>query len=1505
MYNVSIIPVPSKISVQNGKNIGEINLVVSIRHGSDPTQKISLIDFDKDKGFDEFPAWITGLMKNISITVNSESSDSHSALLVSEAKISNPPEGLKSMWLQLKAPLNDPEIIQRLSIDLTRQTRFDLTKIDNVIQKTSEDISKIAERIKENQSKKLSYEQQDKKLRSRQTVWTSIIDDFKRRNITLEEEFDSYIKNLDSSQQRILNRIKEAKSLPDKLERIQKGEVDSLNEIGKSIRKLSTDIKSDEYSILEKKRFLSVLSKIATTKGIIESAQLDTQVVNEEMSKKRDGQTSSSSVNENAAYTSNFNQPEVVHLSDIIGYFSNYDSLRRGLGLLWTLKFPLNSDDSSAQKLLHSGEVGIKFEGHQELARISSTFTLENNYSVAYEISQAKDDTVPFHFRPASKPTGSKSFFKDGFLNLKATDTYRNKPYNVFEILQNLPQQIYHNKSGFADHTTGLFVVRNRPSDAIIESLNPPSSILYLENLVVGYRFDVSEDSSVWKSLHEYTGTVSFASKNYNIDQEGWTARESIVEVKPRVYVVNGDVSDEEAVKLIPQALDTSTTPIGKYRIVELVGNDPTKFSLTNYAVYMQDNLNDVGENPLAAEIKLLTTNGLSDEEKEAAVTKNNDLLDVWLIGDKISLSNFDGEVYYNVLQLGAKTPENTFSASQFLPTSTLCNITGGSLSVGITISSRLANEVRQLNSRNSTIRNNIENGISLAGYLAKCRLLVNELKPRAKSLPLLRIDSTYSIRARLVSIDGTSHQLSAKTSIFLKKKYLRQESICPPDMYLTTAIHSIPTFAAKVNTTNQIVVYSEYESQLKSQTRVLASSVISWKLSEWSSVFDTEKKLDPEKLFDFSQRLMPDIEKISDGTYYWAGKTGKYPELLQDASKPLPYLSDPLSRQLFICASARNRKSIFNDLPFEAVSIIKNITPFDPLNVYPITLKVIADENEGVVSIQEKDRTIEIRLGPGEDVEFILQSYPWWQDTNMNSDFDHYYKPDSLVHNKAKGELNIPDLVGIATFRAVHPVRKLKKFAEYKIIQGKPAIERLRKKPGDSELLKRFRTRLNYPGKTVDNLELYAEWTDILDEAQKDGIQSNFIPIRLVTSTGIVKEFSDSPEQKKRIIERMLPTKTYEGLARYISEEERIVHDDINELQVEFEHTLPDTKHRVCRYWFEVNNRFQSLLNSGEVLHKRTLVEQPNIESRTSYNEVVINSSKNPDAPKFAFALPVYTWEFKGGATLNSATKRVRNNNIIRIYLERPWYSSGQNEQLAIICGPDRIPTDSWKMHDQNVSSWGRDATVSGKKLSPLSLNMIVNKGDVPQEAFSLLNKKLEVISPKIFQIGIFDVKFDSTECLWFVDVQLDVPTSYSAFVRFSIARYQASSEPGKHLSQFILTDFIQLQGPRSLSVDDLGQRRSIYLNVSEFGKASFTRLATVTFFGADVDNSVSSLFAKSGGEEQSMKKNGDDGFIWTDSIENLNRFSIALVREYEVYEGDTNEERRRLVHADILHIR
>jgi hypothetical protein len=186
---------------------------------------------------------------------------------------------------------------------------------------------------------------------------------------------------------------------------------------------------------------------------------------------------------------------------------------------------------------------------------------------------------------------------------------------------------------------------------------------------------------------------------------------------------------------------------------------------------------------------------------------------------------------------------------------------------------------------------------------------------------------------------------------------------------------------------------------------------------------------------------------------------------------------------------------------------------------------------------------------------------------------------------------------------------------------------------------------------------------------------------------------------------------------------------------------------------------------------------------------KLIVKNSRRPDPPKVEYAVPLFEWQGHRSPS-GVASKRVGNG--LRIFLDRPWWSSGDEEKLGVVFS--ERPTTPLK---QWITQWGFDpvyaSTHPGFKVTndlfPLAT------------AFGAGLQMAEIAAPGVSVAG-HEVDFDHDKKMWFADVKMELPPYYWPFVRMGLVRYQPHSIAGAHLSRVALADFVRLAPDRTASI-------------------------------------------------------------------------------------------------------
>jgi hypothetical protein len=188
-----------------------------------------------------------------------------------------------------------------------------------------------------------------------------------------------------------------------------------------------------------------------------------------------------------------------------------------------------------------------------------------------------------------------------------------------------------------------------------------------------------------------------------------------------------------------------------------------------------------------------------------------------------------------------------------------------------------------------------------------------------------------------------------------------------------------------------------------------------------------------------------------------------------------------------------------------------------------------------------------------------------------------------------------------------------------------------------------------------------------------------------------------------------------------------------------------------------------------------------------------VLNTAR-PASPKFLYALPVFEWDTPPGTP--GITKRKRTGGGLRIYLDRPWFSSGDGELLGLVFQEGVNFLDLDDTLKPLVTQWGADPIWDAAPTSAHAEGAHFKNGPKLKAALSLEENPAKV------SVAGYPVNFDPVRKLRFADIRIETANAYWPFVRLALARFQPNSIGGAHLSPVFRAGFIQLPPSREAEI-------------------------------------------------------------------------------------------------------
>jgi hypothetical protein len=337
----------------------------------------------------------------------------------------------------------------------------------------------------------------------------------------------------------------------------------------------------------------------------------------------------------------------------------------------------------------------------------------------------------------------------------------------------------------------------------------------------------------------------------------------------------------------------------------------------------------------------------------------------------------------------------------------------------------------------------------------------------------------------------------------------------------------------------------------------------------------------------------------------------------------------------------------------------------------------------------------------------------------------------------------------------------------------------------------------IRYSPKSTSTIDLLADWGDPVDDPMHDlpvqGPGAPDVKLRQTTSTPVVTMPSAVSPLASTGSQLYSATDTFTA-----------------------RHEFYDTKHRAVTYHAVATSQFSEFYASGTDVKQATVA--PVL--------VDIPSSARPDTPDIADLIPIHGWQrHDSGHT----TRSERSPAALRVFIDRPWWSSGIGELLGVVTWPGaeprrvRTPIRGREAHRRTggngaarpigsggvrtaippdealyVSDWGADPVFAGHALPSLHPRM----GSFPSATAFATDLAIEESASVTVNVAGHPVRFDTARDLWYCDIAVDAGAAYTPMVRLALARFQPSSVAGAELSRIVLADIMTLDPGRTATV-------------------------------------------------------------------------------------------------------
>lgn len=494
-----------------------------------------------------------------------------------------------------------------------------------------------------------------------------------------------------------------------------------------------------------------------------------------------------------------------------------------------------------------------------------------------------------------------------------------------------------------------------------------------------------------------------------------------------------------------------------------------------------------------------------------------------------------------------------------------------------------------------------------------------------------------------------------------------------------------------------------------------------------------------------------------------------------------LPYLPDVLARgvSLVFPDAGRDRNITF---PFGAEGFTARYAGGWP-EVQPIRLVLAgSDELDGHLD----EGVLTLALPAGDVQRFRLASA-------MDRDGLHVLGPWRMLPAAIRNDDAVAEAAADGWLWALTP------FDEVTLVHAVPRpleaprptrLVAHRAEPGTDEVV--LIGAVDVHGPSTEQLTAEAVWTDPIDDLT--------LPIHeLRTSSGVAFTTSIREEEDLAVLS-------------LVPEDQRVdlpgdgpvwIHRAV--------HHLGDTRHHRVRYRFRAATRFREYFDAPALAPAEPTPDGVLDDGQSVVGPEItlsVPSSARPAPPIVHSVVPLFRWD-EGGEPEQPVARRHRRRAGVRIYLERPWFSSGEGELLGVLLAPGGRDAELGHL----VSQWGTDPVWLGSPIDRRALSVELDSllrvgglDDRPGSARPVVPPATLPLSaspgwPQVTVLG-YRPQYNLERGLWYVDVAVDAGDRFWPFVRLSVARYQPASFPNCHLSAAVRCDFVQLTPERITTV-------------------------------------------------------------------------------------------------------
>lgn len=668
-------------------------------------------------------------------------------------------------------------------------------------------------------------------------------------------------------------------------------------------------------------------------------------------------------------------------------------------------------------------------------------------------------------------------------------------------------------------------------------------------------------------------------------------------------------------------------------------------------------------------------------------------------------------------------------------------------------------------------------------------------------TLPRLRFGRDYMIRVRTVDIAGNSVPLDSQPeniseAVIRGFRYYRYDALMNPVLLLGSELKDGEALEELVIRSNYNMNTEEFQerygnidfSENTLVTRHFLPPRNSQLIAEQHSKFDKAFGNNPniaKELYELISSKEVQLEK---------GENGKE-KVYKGDQVDLIYLPDPAAAGIALFLADGYDKthsqtfeprlfSFFGNSELSPNQTNINVPEDEWYKAKSLRIQLI----EGSTSFNWKaeSRLLLVSLPKGERIKLRFSAF--WREQDMEELSGMW----QMLREENPANLStIKKLATTGRHWMISPAREIELTHAVQQPVDAPNIEIINpdKNYGDTHAW--LHTRFSVHGFSTHKVEYKARWTDRRDDART--VEPDWVDysdnVQEIDVDYHDKLIDKGNLPKKKDLSKQFAVKSQENQFKPRSLKVSLASEFSGALQ----HKFGDTKHRYVDYYPEATTRYAE--------HFDKLIKSEDLEITRDgewFERVNILSSDRPKLPFVDYVIPTFEWRKTKSATV---MRQHRLGGGLRVYLKRPWFSTGEDEMLAVL-----LPGADLSKISQTIAAlgvpgfntmfthWAQDP-IRPSKPGSMNYPAINDFRHNPTIDKTLVYPGKENVKVNVVA---YPVEFDKERKLWYADFAINHGKMYFPFVKLALARYQPHSvrKAGRDvcLSSVVMADYIQL---------------------------------------------------------------------------------------------------------------